>query len=295
MVFKVLFGITLFVAVMLACFLGVSLATDFFRTGFADPSQRPLCHGGAAHPSCVVIVGYEHDPDGGTQLVSNGFAGGVSLPLQMQGSTFDGAMYSWDSSARQVQDKKWSIPKLEGISGGITMITWGTDRDDGIGLAGKITVEQCTGYAPIMRKDDSADVSAGWETGVIFMGNKAEADVTKHTLFPFIHIFKIDLDEDTGKPTRMRLWEALVDDEKKSFLYTEQLKNNIGAETLFGTGAEFASLYTKDKYVPASDANEVFYIEMFFDDTRGLDLPNPSRWVNKSLVQDGLFNGAMPQ
>ena len=83
------------------------------------------------------------------------------------------------------------------------------------------------------------------------------------------------------------MWEALVDDESKSLLYTEQLKNNIGAETLFGVGEAFSSLTTGDMY-SGSDANQPQYMEMSFDLSRGVDVPPMSSWSKDQSMYTSL-------
>ena len=156
-------------------------------------SGYPVCPRGSTYPSCVIPIGYDVDPSGG--IVSNSFGGGVSLPTQLLGSTFDGAMYNWDSELRQVDgDAKFSIARLEGVANGITAITWGADRDDGLGLANRTTVEHCTGYGVIRKLSDPDDLSCGWETGVIYAGDRAQTDTKQFTIVPFIHIYKIDTD-----------------------------------------------------------------------------------------------------
>lgn len=250
------------------------------------------CTSGQCTKACVIPIGYKYEPNGGTQLVSNGFKGGCELPLQMLGSTFDGVMYDWDSTKRGA--RKWSITQLDGLSNGITSITWGPDRDDNIGLANKSTVEQCTGYGPIMNFNNPKDYSAGWETGVIYMSDKSVQDILKYTKFIFIHIFKIDLDR-SGNPSKLRMWEAMIEDGQKSYLYINQLKNNIGQQELFGVVGQYETIATLDLYVPKTSKNAIYYMEMNYDSSRGVDVPDSSRWIAKTLEYNKLSTGSPPR
>ena len=250
------------------------------------------CSTGRCSKSCIVPIGYKYDPTKGTQLVSNGFKGGCELPLQLLGSTFNGTMYNWNSTRRG--SRKWSITQLDGLSNAITSITWGPDRNDGIGLANKSTVEQCTGFGTILNLNNPKDYSAGWETGIIYMSDKSVRDVLKYTKYIFIHIFKVDLDKDNN-PSKLRMWEAMVDDEQKSYLYINQLKNNIGAVELFGAGGQYKTNTTSDLYVPKTSKNAIYYLEMNYDLSRGIDIPDPSRWVAGSLHYHDLSLGTPPQ
>jgi hypothetical protein len=63
---------------------------------------------------------------------------------------------------------------------------------------------------------------------------------------------------------------------------------------MFGTDAEFASLDTTDQYVPATDNNDVFYLEMYFDSTRGIDVPDTSHWNSDAVAYASLFAGQRP-
>lgn len=249
------------------------------------------CSTGQCLPACIVPIGYTPDTTGGTQLVSNAFRGGCELPLQLLGSTFDGSLYEWNGTTKGAY--KWSISRLDGLSNGITVITWGSDRNDGLGLANKSTVEQVTGYGPIINKNNPTDYSAGWETGVIYMSDKSKTDILSYVKFVFIHIFKIELNS-SGKPYKLRMWEALIEDEQKSYEYTNQLKNNISAKLLFGDNGEYRTNATKDLYVPKTDVNAIYYIETFYDATRGIDAPDPSRWVKNTLEYDSLSQGIVP-
>lgn len=240
--------------------------------------SRPVCNHGMVYPSCVVPIGYFPDVSGGTQLISNSFGGGVALPTQLLGSTFDGAMYTWDSDTHVAgTSPEFSISRLDGIANGVTAITWGTDRADGTGLGGKTTVEQCTGYGPLVNTSDTSDWSAGWETGAIFMSDASNPDTTSFEIFPFIHIYKIELDA-AGKPTKLRMWEALIEDESKSLLYTRQLQNNITAAVLWGSEDAAFETQVAEKYVASGPKYQVWYMEMFYDATRGIDVPPPSKW-----------------
>lgn len=251
----------------------------------ASEHVRTVCTRGTIRPSCVIPIGYAVDPSGG--IVSNSFGGGVSLPVQLLGSTFDGSMYDWDSTAHEISGAaKFSITRLEGIANGITAITWGADRQDGLGLANRTTVEQCTGYGPIRKLSDSTDLTCGWETGVIYASDRSNEDFQSYVLMPFIHIYKIEMED--GKPVKLRMWEALIDDESKSLLYTEQLKNNIGATALFGEGEAFASLSDSNMYEPSSDMYQVQYMEMMYDSSQGMDVPTSDLWSDDQVMYDSL-------
>jgi hypothetical protein len=269
-------------------------SSSYDSSDSSSSSDNPVityCSTGQCSPACIVPIGYTYNPTGGTQLVPNAFRGGCELPLQLLGSTFDGTLYEWRGTTRGVS--KWSISRLDGLSNGITIITWGSDRNDGLGLANKSTVEQCTGYGPIINKNNPNDYSAGWETGVIYMSDKSNEDILSYIKFTFIHIFKIDLDS-YGKPYKLRMWEALIEDEQKSYEYTNQLKNNIGAKLLFGDTGEYKTNATKDLYIPQTDINAIYYIETFYDSTRGIDVPDSSRWVKNTLEYGSLSQGVVP-
>jgi hypothetical protein len=259
-------------------------------------SGESLCSGGATYSNrCVIPIGYKYDATGGSQLVSNAFRGGSELPLQLMGSTFDGDMYSWSGTTQG--DRLWGIDRLDGLSNGITAITWGADHNGNIGLAGKTTVEQCTGYGPIINSNNPTDYSCGWECGVIYMSDKTNPVITDYSRYVFIHIFKIDIDT-TGTynmPAKFRMWECIVDSEQKSYTYINQLKNNITASVIFGPGAKFADQPTTSLYIPPSPKYNLFYIKMNYDSTRGVDVPDSSRWVNKSVGFPGIFAGTMPR
>jgi hypothetical protein len=199
-------------------------------------------------------------------------------------------MYAWNGTTRG--DRKWSISRLDGLSNGITIITWGSDRNDGLGLANKSTVEQCTGYGPIINKNNPTDYSAGWETGVIYMSDKSNTDILSYVKFVFIHIFKIEFKY--GAPYKLHMWEALIEDEQKSYEYTNQLKNNIGAKLLFGPTGEYKTNATSDLYVPKTDVNAIYYIETFYNNTKGIDVPDSSRWINKTAEYGSLSRGVVP-
>lgn len=285
----VLYTIVALAALVLGSIVWILYREITLATPLGGSFDRPVCQGGSCKYSCVVPIGYVKNSTGATELVSNSFSGGCDLPMQMLGSTFDGGMRAWSTGdtleAKLQEDALFSIDRLDAIANGITMITWGTDRQDGLGLGGKTTVEQCTGYGPIKPKGAPNDLRVGWETGVIYMSNKGADtdDVLSYVPYPFIHIFRIVLGDD-GMPSKLYMWEALIDDQSKSLEYTEQLKNNIGAENLFGEGGEFASLTTTQEYVPVAEANNVMMIEMSFDPSRGIDVPIPSQWCDKVLA-----------
>ena len=190
-------------------------------------------------------------------------------------------MYEWNGLVIGLY--KWSVTQLDGISNGISIITWGANRTDNIGLANKSTVEQSTGNGTIINKNNPTDYSAGWETGIIYMSNKLNNNILSYTKFIFIHIYKVILDT-TNKPYKLQMWEALIEDENKSFTYINQLKNNIGAVHLFGSGAEYKTNATSQLYIPKASDNAIYFIETNYDDTRGIDVPYPSRWVKNKLA-----------
>jgi len=242
--------IHIFIGVILVIFMVVIIQAIYNK----HINLRQICHRGTVIKSCIIPIGYDYDSNGG--IVCNSFGGGVSLPTQLLGSTFKGKLYEWDSDKKTVGSVKYSISRLDGLANGITAITWGLDRNDSTKLGGKTTVEHCTGYGIF----DKFDLSCGWETGVIYAGNRSEKDFRKYTLMAFIHIYKIDIVN--NEPYKLRMWESLVDDEMKSLLYINQLKNNIGLESIIS-----------DKYI-----GEIDYIEMFYDKTQGIDVPPIWNW-----------------
>lgn len=257
------------------------------KKGTSEDTSAPVANAGLCsknvylnEPKCVSLIGYNYNSDGG--MISNSFNGGVSLPPQLYGSSFNGTLYNWDSDNHQPAEAKCSVQRLDGLPNGVTTITWGSDRDDH-GLASKTTVEQCTGFGGIRNALDPADLSCGWETGVIYKSEKSKQDTSAYSIMAFIHIYKIVLDEN-NQPTKLRMWEAVVDDENKSMLYLEQLKNNITAEVIFGDGATFQSLYTQDKYSLEDAMYQVCYIETFFDSTKGVDVATTDKWTAESAV-----------
>ena len=250
-------------------------------------NQAALCDYISIKKPCINSIKYikKDDNDENIGIVSNAFTGGVSLPMQLIGSTFDGKMYNWDSNNFKVDGPaKFSIARLDGLPNGVTTITWGADRNDGLDLAKKTTVEQCTGFGIIKNQANIKDLTCVWETGVIYSTNKA--NLHSKTL-PFIHIIKIDLD-DNNEPYKMRMWEALIDDEFKSLLYTEQLKNNISAAVLFDDANASFSSYTKDKYISKKSMHDVQYMETFFDDSKGIQSASLKTYTDARAMFDYL-------
>lgn len=259
--------------------------------------QRHICQGPTTMTGCVVPIGHTVDAATPNKIVSNAFQGGAMLPMQLLGSTFNGKMYYWDSENQTTDgDALWSVDRIDGLPNGTTVINWGSDRNDGKGLANKATTEQCTGSGILANGSNPVDFSCGWETGVIYSSSLAVSDQKVFQKLPFIHIWKVDLD-DQGKPSKLRMWEAMVEDEYLSFQYIEQLKNNIGAKTIFGSDGAWQTLTTTAKYSPYGGKSDyrVYYMETNYDNTRGIDPPSTQYWSQKVVRYTHLFKKPVPK
>ena len=264
--------------------------TDLKFSQTSLQTRRGISSAASMRRGSVIPIGYiPEDPSATTTptMINNFFRGGVELPPQLRGSTFNGAMYEWDSENQTRGAVYCNIDRIDGLPNGASTITWASNRPDS--LANKTTVEQVTGFGMIKNYENDDSKLCGWETGVIFMSTSTQPDVTQYDAMPFIHIYRVVLGADQ-KPHKMYMWEALVDDESKSLRYLQQMRLNIGDKQLFDDYNGFSPTQQETQsYAPANDENKIYFIEMFFDSSRGIATSPVDMYSNETLAFQGLF------